>query len=133
MIESGKLSITEQMVPGPAGDVLVAKLQGKLLLGKESVLLRDHLLRRLDAGSSQILLVLEKVAFMDSTGVAVLVELKAHAIHRGGDVRLCRCPSSVARILHRLALHRILEVFETEDAALLSWASASASGSPSGT
>src|SRR5208282_5158423 len=106
MIESGKLRITEQTVPRPAGDVLVATLQGKLLLGKESVLLRDHLRRRLDAGSSQILLVLEKVTFMDSTGVAVLVELKAHAIHCGGDLRLCRCPTSVARILHRLALHR---------------------------
>ncbi len=123
MIESGKLRITDQVIPGPAGDVLVASLQGTLALGKESVLLRDHLRRRFDAGARHILLVLEHVTFMDSSGIGVLVEMKAHAIHRQGDVRLCRCPSFVTRILYRLALHRILEMFETEEAALHGWVS----------
>src|ERR1035438_9238090 len=116
MIQSGKLKINEEAVHGPGGDVLGVTLRGELSLGKESILLRDHLRKRLDAGSHYLLLDLDKVTFMDSTGIGVLVELKAHAVHCYGDLRLCRCPSFVTRILFRLALHRILEVFDTQDA-----------------
>jgi stage II sporulation protein AA (anti-sigma F factor antagonist) len=127
MIQSGKLKITEQEVHGPAGDVLVVHLRGELTLGKESVLLRDYLRQHFDAGSHHILLVLEQLTFMDSTGIGVLVELKAHAVHGKGDVRLCRSPGFVTKILFRLALHRILEVFETEEAALHDWGTQAAS------
>ena len=126
MIQSGKLKLNEQVVHGPAGDILVVALRGELSLGKESVLLRDHLRNRLDGGSHHILLDLEKITYMDSTGIGVLVELKAHAVHGNGDLRLCRSPSFVTKILYRLALHRILEVFETEEAAMVGWGSPSA-------
>jgi anti-anti-sigma factor len=128
MIQSGKLKINEQVVHGPGGDVLVVSLRGELSLGKESVLLRDHLRKHLDGGFRRILLDLEGVSYMDSTGIGVLVEIKAHAVHRDGDLRLCRSPSFVTKILFRLALHRILEVFETEEAALAAWGAPSASG-----
>jgi hypothetical protein len=47
--------------------------------------------------------------------------MKAHAVHGQGDIRLCRCPSFVASILYRLALHRILEMYETEETAMEKW------------
>jgi len=123
MIESGNLRIVERTAPSAAGEILIAKLQGKLTLGKESVLLRDHIRTKLDGGTRHLLLELENVSYIDSAGIAVLVELKAHAIHVGGDLCLCRCPSAVTRILYRLALRRILEVYETEEQAIEAWAS----------
>jgi anti-anti-sigma factor len=123
MPHSGKLKIIEEVVHRPGGDVLVATLHGTLSLGKESILLRDHLRKRFDEGARYILLVLEHITFMDSSGIGVLVEMKAHAVHGLGDIRLCRCPSFVASILYRLSLHRILEMYETEEAALDKWGS----------
>ena len=121
MPHSGKLRLVEEVVHRPGGDVLAVTLHGTLSLGKESILLRDHLRQRFDAGSRYILLILEPVTFMDSSGIGVLVEMKAHAVHGQGDIRLCRCPSFVASILYRLALHRILEMYETEEAAMEKW------------
>jgi len=123
MPHSGNLKITEEVAHRPGGDVLLATLHGTLSLGKESILLRDHLRQRFDAGAHYIVLVLEHVTFMDSSGIGVLVEMKAHAVHGHGDLRLCRCPSFVASILYRLALHRILEMYETEEAAMEKWGS----------
>ncbi len=121
MIQSGKLKLREHTVKSAYGDIVVVSLEGTVTLGKESVLLRDTLRERCDTVSSRILLDLEDVTFMDSSGIGVLVELKAHALHHMGDVRVCNCPSFVTRILFRLALHRILEVYETEDQALHAW------------
>ena len=121
MPHSGQLRLIEDVIHRPGGDVLVVKLHGTLSLGKESILLRDHLRGRFDAGSRFILLAFDGVTFMDSSGIGVLVEMKAHAVHGQGDIRLVRCPSFVATILYRLALHRILEMYETDEAALEGW------------
>jgi anti-anti-sigma factor len=114
---SGLLDIHTREV----GDVFVADLRGELRLGKESKLLGKLLRGEMDAGRKRILLQFTTLINMDSTGVGVLVEAKAHAIHLGGALRLCDCPSFVARILHRLALHKILDVYETEAEALANW------------
>ena len=114
---SGRLDIRTR----EAGRVFIADLHGSLRLGKETKLLGTLLRSEMDAGRKHVLLQFTSLTDMDSTGVGVLVEAKAHAIHLGGSLRLCDCPSFVARILHRLALHKILEVYDNEEAALANW------------
>jgi anti-anti-sigma factor len=118
MVQSGKLKIRTREV----GNVLVVALEGEVLLGRESVLMRDAVRTELDAGRKFVLLNLAQVSFMDSSGVGVLVEIKAHTLHSGGDIRLCNCPDLVTKLLYRLALIKILAVYESEEAALDGWA-----------
>ena len=122
---SGKLEIrTHTAAVGAADsliDVLVVELRGELRLGKESDLLGSVLRKQIDGGRQRILLDFSGLAVLDSTGVGVLVEAKVHALHSEGSMRLCNCPSFATRLLYRLALHRILEVYETEEAALHQW------------
>jgi anti-anti-sigma factor len=116
-LQSGKLKIRERDL----GQVAVIELEGEVRLGKESVLLRDTVRYRLDSRVTFLLIDLAKVTYMDSSGVGLLVEFKAHAVHSGGDVRLCNCPAAVAKILSRLMLHNILTVYANEESALAGW------------
>src|SRR5258706_3366516 len=115
MTQSGRLKLRSRDISG----VHIVDLEGDLTMGKETALLREHLRKHLDGGERKIVIHMEKLIFMDSTGVGVLVEIKAHALNLSGDIRLCCCPSFVTRLLFRLALHRILQVYDSEDAALL--------------
>ena len=117
MIQSGKLKIRTR----ESGKVFVASLEGEVRLGRESVLMRDRIRTELDAGRQFVLLDLAKVTYMDSTGVGLLVEIKAHTIHSGGDIRLCNCPDIVTKVLYRLALNNIVAVYDNEEAALAGW------------
>src|SRR5258706_10540065 len=117
MTQSGRLKLRSRDI----NDVHIVDLEGDLTMGKEAALLREHLRKHLDAGGRHLVLQMEKIAFMDSSGVGVLVEIKAHALNLNGDIRLCGCPSFVTRLLFRLALHRILEVYDSEEAVLLKW------------
>jgi anti-sigma B factor antagonist len=117
MAQSGKLSITTREV----GKVLLVILEGDVLLGRESVLMRDQLRGELDGGRKFVLLDLAKVNFMDSTGIGLLVEIKAHTMHSGGDIRLCNCPDLVSKLLHRLALNKIIVVYQDQASAMADW------------
>lgn len=70
--------------------------------------LRDELLRLVDGGRNQVVLSLEGVPFMDSTGLGVLVMGLKHARERGGDlVLVCSQP----QVLRLLSITRLDEVF----------------------
>ena len=116
MAASGRLGFQSREV----GQVLVVDLSGDVVLGEEATALRKYLRAKLDEKRRPILLNLAQVRYMDSTGVGVLVEAKAHSMGNGTQFRLCNVPPFTNKILRQLNLHEILGVYATESEALAS-------------
>src|SRR5258708_3489490 len=110
------------------GSITVTSPAGAVRLGEDNVRLRDHMRTQLDAGHRKLLMDLSRVTFMDSSGVGLLVEIKAHAMHVDGDLRLCNVPPDVSTILSRLMLNTILTVYGTEESAMAEWGEGQTSG-----
>ncbi len=103
------------------GEVVVADLRGRLVLGEESTTLRQAIRDLLAQGQAHILLNLREVTRVDSSGIGTLVEGVIQAAQAGGRLKLLAIP----RLLHNsLVIHRLLqafEIFQTEEEALNSF------------
>lgn len=100
------------VVVAPAGDVDASgtpELRGRL----------DDLLAQ---GEHNFVIDLSAVPFMDSSGLATLVQLFKRVRVGAGDVRLCGLQPNVQRILELIRLDRVFDVFPTSADAVASFA-----------
>jgi anti-anti-sigma factor len=115
-MQAGLLTIVERT----SANVTIFELSGDIRLGDESGLLRDQVRGKLKE-RRPTLLSFKNVTCLDSTGVGVLVELHAHAIGIGMNVRLCEIPEFGVKLLQQLSLTNILEIYASEQEALAGW------------
>jgi anti-sigma B factor antagonist len=101
--------------------VKIVKLRGKLNLGPALDRTNDTMKDLLNSGDARLLLDLQELAMLDSSGIGLLVRYLTAAKQRGGSLKLLN-PSKVA--LQTLKLVRVLslfEVFEDQDSAVASF------------
>lgn len=101
--------------------VTILDLKGKITIGVGDVALRDAIHEALDAGAKKILVNLEDVSTIDSSGVGELVSSYTTATNRGGKLKLLNLPPKVADILQITQLITVFDVFEEEDEAVRSF------------
>ena len=86
----------------------------------------SHLLRvafdeLVAAGQHRFVIDLAGVPFMDSSGLATLVQLFKRVRIGEGDVRICALQPPVLRIFELVRLTRVFEIFETAEEAYASY------------
>lgn len=108
------LSISSRAV----GDVLVVKCAGRIIAGTEMETLHEHVKQGI-AEIPDVVLVLEEVEFVDSSGLGMLVRLVGNARAAGGDVKICAPPQQMRNALRLTNLDRILEIHATEGDAII--------------
>jgi len=95
----------------PVGEVLVIQCQGRIVAGKEVFTMHayvgDSFAKYVD-----VVLQLDQVEFVDSSGLGAIVRLTQAARAKGGDLKLSGVP---ARILKTLQMTSLLSQFETYD------------------
>ncbi len=95
----------------PLGNVLVVQCDGRIVAGAEVYNLHsyvgDALLKYPD-----IILQLDQVSFVDSSGLGALARLVTKARSKGGDMKLCGLQEQVRKALD---LTNLLSMFETYD------------------
>ena len=101
--------------------VTILDLKGKITIGVGDVALRDAIHQALDAGATKILVNLQDVSTIDSSGVGELVSAYTTATNRGGRLKLLNLPPKVADILQITQLITVFDVFDDEDEALRSF------------
>ncbi len=95
------------------GDVLVVQCTGRIVAGIEAETLHQHLKQAIPE-TPDLVLVLDQVEFIDSSGLGTLVRLMANARASGGDLKLCALPKPILHTLRITNLHRVFETHETE-------------------
>jgi len=102
-------------------EVKVVKLRGDVRLGAPV----DQLMGALDelfaSSEARIVLDLEDVPTMDSSGIGALVRALTSAKKRGGSIKLLRPNKFVLQTLKMVALLKLFQVFETLEEAVASY------------
>jgi anti-sigma B factor antagonist len=94
--------------------VMVVELDGRLVLGEETGEFREKIKSLLAAGHTKILLNLDNVTLIDSTGLGTLVSVHHTAASRGASVRLCNLGSKFQETLQVTKLLTVFDVSNTE-------------------
>ena len=106
------------------GDVTILDVDGRMTAESPERLFCvtvRHLLRQ---GRIQFLVNLERVPYIDSTGLADIMEAYATTTRQGGAFKLEHLSLHVRELLRITALLTVLDVFESEATALASFGTA---------
>ena len=103
-------------------DVTILDLKGKITIGAAEEALRDAVHRVLGAGAQKLLLNLQGVSTIDSSGVGELVSSYTSATNRGAKIKLANLPPKINDILTITQLITVFDVYDTEDEAIASFA-----------
>lgn len=99
--------------------ILVPK--GKITIGSGDVVLRDSVLGALDSGALKILINLDGVSTIDSSGIGELVAAYTTVTNRGGQLKLSNLSAKVSDILQITQLVAVFQVEDSEEEALSSF------------
>ena len=109
------LKITDCVV----GGVAMLALEGRIVLGEETVALREKVKGLLAAGKNKIVLDLKNVTMIDSSGLGALVTAHSGAQSNGAALWLCNLGSRTNELLQMTRLVTVFEVFDSEADAVL--------------
>jgi anti-sigma B factor antagonist len=104
------LKITSHDVDG----VTVLALDGRIVLGEETVALREKMKGLLTEGKKKIVLDLKNVSMIDSSGLGALVSVNSSAKAAGATLRLCNLSSRTDELLQMTRLLTVFEVSNSE-------------------
>lgn len=104
-----------------SADVTILDLQGKVTIGVDGDLLGVHLKKLLAKGARKLLLNLEDVTQLDSSGISAVVGAYVTLSRQGGSLKLL-CPSGrVQDVLQVMHVADLIPTFEDETQALASF------------
>ncbi len=102
-------------------DVQVMQLHGDLRLGEPVDSFRQTAEELLAAGDTRIVLNLEDVRMVDSSGIGSLVKILTSAKQRGGALKLVNPSKFTVQTLKLVGLLNLFEVYEDEATAVASY------------
>jgi anti-sigma B factor antagonist len=102
-------------------NVTVLDVKGKITIGVGDVALRNAVHVALNDGARNILINLQGVTTIDSSGVGELVSTYTTVTNRGGKLKLMNLPSKVTDILQMTQLISVFETFDDEIEAIQSF------------
>ena len=112
------LKMTDRVVDG----VAVVGMEGRIVLGEESTALREKVKSLLASGQKKILLNMDNVTYIDSSGLGALVASHSSARSQGAALKLAHLGSKFQEILQVTKLFTVFETYPTEAAAVASFA-----------
>jgi anti-sigma B factor antagonist len=118
------LKITNREVDG----VAVPALDGRIVLGEETIALRKEVKSLLARRKKKFVLDLKNVTFIDSAGLDALVIAHARAKSSGATLRLCNLGARTNELLQITRLVTVFEVSESEADAVRALANAASAG-----
>lgn len=105
------------------GQVKVIKLRGRLSLGEPVDRLRATVDDLLGSGESRLVLDLEELTTVDSSGIGLLSRILTSTKQQGGSLKLVNPSKFVVQTLKLVGLLNLFEVFPDSHAAAASFGS----------
>ncbi len=95
-------------------DVMILRLQGRFLAGKDGPLCRQAVKDLIDSGKRKLLLDFSGVPYIDSTGLGFLAGCRAAAQQAGTLLVLASLCERVRRVLDEVNLSEYFEIADDE-------------------
>ena len=99
-------------------DITILLPEGKITLGDGDQEMGEAVRQALEKGARKIVLNLEKVTYMDSSGVGELVGCYTSIKNRGGELRICGMNARIFNLITMTSLHSVFDVKDTEAEAI---------------
>lgn len=102
--------------------IAILTLEGRLAFGQESQSLNQAIATLVGKDQLKIVINLNKLTFIDSCGVGELIAAYSKLSKQGGSLKLASPQDQVQDIFRIVRLPVVLEVYDTQEAALASFA-----------
>ena len=96
--------------PRMDGDVVILELKGGLEGGPSSYQIKDVVREQLEAGQRKFLINLDKVNYVNSTGIGIMASIYSSISNAGGQMKICNAKDKVSRVM---MVTKLLEVFDS--------------------
>jgi len=105
------------------GEVMILDITGNIVRIRDSRanLLREQVAQCLAEGSRRVLINMETVEEIDSSGIGQLVQVLVSMRREGGQIKLLKASALVRRLLSITALQALFECHDDESAAVASF------------
>lgn len=107
-----------QITTREVNEVTIIDLKGKLTIGSGEAELRKTVTEALDDGKNKLVLNLESLKYMDSSGVGELVSTFTTVTNREGTLKLSGLSSKILDLLQITQLLQVFDVHTTVDEAV---------------
>ena len=101
--------------------VIILDLEGKLAIGGGDIQLREQVQKALAGGERNVLINLQGIKMMDSSGLGELVRTKKAATNVGATVKLLHVEDKVHEVLQMAGLIGVFDTFDDEIDAIASF------------
>jgi anti-sigma B factor antagonist len=105
--------------------ISILDLEGKITIGEGDVLLRETLDSLLKLNEKKFILNMERIGYMDSSGVGELMSCFSTISNAGGHLKLLNLSTKIKDVLQITQLLSLFEYFTDEHKALDSFTSSS--------
>lgn len=89
--------------------IVILDLDGKLDIGAGDIMLSEEVNRQLAAGEKKLLINLQRVKSMDSSGLGELIRCKEIAESQGAEIKLLHVEDRVQKVLE---MARLIGIFQ---------------------
>ena len=104
-----------------AGSAVILDLNGKLTGGPDADVFRKLFESLIEQGKKHIVVNLEKVTWINSTGLGILIHNYSSIRGAGGDLVVMGASERIESILYVTKLNLLFKAFESEDDAVKSF------------
>lgn len=102
-------------------DVALVDIHGDISIGEGDIILKDRILALLEDGFKKIVLNLEGVKYMDSSGVGELVNCHTTVKHKGAELKLMNLTKKIREVLTITKLILVFDNYDNEKDAIASF------------
>ena len=103
------------------GKIAIFDLKGSLVGNEETDMLRAAVADFLEQGNKCLIINLQKVHYMNSSGIGAIIAAHASYVKQGGEVRSAGVTDNVQNLFVVTRLIDVFDVFDTVDAAIESF------------
>ncbi len=103
-----------EIIKRTVGDVTILDLDGKLTIGKGDVVLRDALLEAINDGGKNVVINLDKVTTIDSSGLGELIRCRVTATSSDAAIKLLHVNIKARKLLTMAQLVGVFDMFDDE-------------------
>jgi anti-sigma B factor antagonist len=100
--------------------ITIFDVHGSLVTGPSDADLRKAIRQAFENGAVAVILNMQDVPGIDSSGVAALASGHMTATNRGGHLKLCNLTQKLKDIFVIMRLHTVFDSYDTEEAAIAS-------------